>query len=195
MILDLQWVLHKRQLYRKSSSVTPKKILILKGSMFEILLQLGQARNSCQSHLLFGEKQFSSPFSLRSSIRAKRIYFENWQKWKWETVAGHLNWKCTIPWDVWHWHKENGCFLKRCSVKPKDIKNICWRRQKSTWAGESMLTTSAEELKLWLLHFKILKGRVIEQVKHSGHVKQNQCMCKQSTCTAPKIPPSEHDKW
>lgn len=41
-----------------------------------------------------------------------------------------------------------------------------------------MLITSAEELRLWLVHFKIPKGRVIDHFKHGGCVRQNQCMCK-----------------
>ena len=146
--------------------------------MLEILSELGQTTNSRQSHLFFGGKRFSS-FSLRSSIRAKIIYSEElWKKLKWETVTGHLNSKCTTPRGVWHWDKENCCFLKRYSVKPEDRKDMCWRRQESTAVGVSMFATSAEELRLWLLHFKIPKGRVIEQLKHGGRVRQNQCMCK-----------------
>lgn len=141
--------------------------------------ELWQATNFCHSHLLFGVKLFPSPFILRSSITAKRIYFEKlWKKLERETVAGHLNSKCSTSWDVWQWHKENCWFLKRCSVKPEHIKSIWWRRQKSTCVGVSMLTTSEKELRLWLLHFKFPNGRVIEQFKHGGHIKQNQCMCK-----------------
>lgn len=40
-----------------------------------------------------------------------------------------------------------------------------------------MLTTSAEGLRLQLLHFKIPKEKVIEQFMHGGHIKQNFCMC------------------